>query len=254
MRIEGTIRLQENDKYYTITIDRPEKKNALTLAMYQTLVAYLKQAEANDAVHFIVLKGAGECFTAGNDLKDFASTTTFADMQPILQFLHALHRFSKPVIAAVQGEAIGVGTTLLLHCDYVLATDQSTFQLPFSRLGLCPEFASSLLLPQCVGMRKATELLMLGLPFDATKALDMGLLNQLVSARQLEEKLQQVIGYFQQIPLQSLLATKQLLKRTDQQAVTELINHEAREFGRLLQSETTQAIIGAFLKKESIHD
>ncbi len=254
MSIEGAVQLQEGDKYYTITIDRRAKKNVLTLAMYQTLVSHLKQAEAKEQVHFIVIKGAGDCFTAGNDLNDFANTTTFADMQPILQFLHALHRFSKPVIAAVNGEAIGVGTTLLLHCDYVLATEKATFQLPFSRLGLCPEFAASLLLPQCVGMRKATELLMLGLPFDAPKALDMGLLNQLVPTRQLEEKLQQVIQYFQQIPLQALLATKQLLKRTDQQTVTDLINHEAREFGRLLQSDTTQAIIGSFLKKDTMHD
>jgi enoyl-CoA hydratase/carnithine racemase len=254
MSEEGIVQLREDEKYYTITINRPSKKNALTLAMYRTLVAHLKQAEANDNIHFIVIRGAGDCFTAGNDLMDFAQTTTFADMQPILQFLHALHRFPKPIIAVVTGEAIGIGTTLLLHCDYVIATDNATFQLPFSRLGLCPEFASSLLLPQYVGLRKATELLMLGLPYNATKAFDMGLLNQLVALSQLEDKLEQTIRHFQQIPLQALLATKQLLKRTDQQVVTDLINHEAREFGRLLQSETTQNIIASFLKKGVHHD
>lgn len=253
MSVDGSIQLHDSDKYYTIVINRPAKKNALTLAMYQTLVSYLKKAEAADNIHFIVIRGEGNCFTAGNDLQDFANTTT-ADMQPILEFLHTLHRFPKPIIAAVSGEAIGVGTTLLLHCDYVLATETALFQLPFSRLGLCPEFAASLLLPQCVGMRKASELLMLGLPFDATKALDMGLLNQLVATRQLEEKLKQVIKHFQDIPLQALLATKRFLKGAGQQPVTELINDEAREFGRLLQTDVAQQRIHAFLHKGPKHD
>ena len=168
----------------TLTFNRLDKKNAITRAMYTTLAEALEVATADDTVRVVVIQGDPTCFTAGNDLLDFLSNppdmTPGAEPAPVVRFLDILRDFPKPLIAAVAGPAVGIGTTLLLHCDLVYAADNAAFSLPFVNLGLCPEAGSSLLLPQLVGYQRAAEKLLFGEPFSAEDALDMGLVNRVL--------------------------------------------------------------------------
>ena len=151
----------------TLTFNRPEKKNAIDAAMYEALAAHLGSAGADRAVRAVLITGAGNAFTAGNDLKDFGDPRFIQPDSPVLTFMHALAGFEKPVIAAVNGIAVGIGVTLLLHCDLVYAADSATFSMPFVQLGLVPEFGSTLLLPAIAGRVAAAEKLLLGKPFAA---------------------------------------------------------------------------------------
>jgi enoyl-CoA hydratase/carnithine racemase len=167
----------------TIEFNRPEKKNAITSAMYQSMADALKDAEGDVAVRAIVIQGKPEVFTAGNDLEDFMknSSAEVGD-RPVAQFMRALSSATKPVIAAVAGNAVGIGTTLLMHCDLVYAGENAKFAMPFTQLGLCPEFASSMLFPAMVGYPRAAEKLLLGEAFGAEEAYDMGLISKVAEA------------------------------------------------------------------------
>src|SRR6266704_3336510 len=178
------VSVEVTDRILSVRMDRPEKKNALTRAMYIAMTEALRQAEANSAVRVIFITGTGDSFTAGNDLVDFANAAP-GETSPAIAFLQTLAGAQKPVVAAVNGTAIGIGTTMLLHCDLVYAASSARFQLPFVNLGLCPEAASSFILPRMMGHHRAAELLFLGGPFDAGMARDFGIVNEVYADQEL---------------------------------------------------------------------
>ncbi|MFM4805191.1 enoyl-CoA hydratase [Aeromonas bivalvium] len=238
-----TILVEQQDGLLTLTLNRPDKRNALNTAMYRALTEALRQATADDAIHALLIQGQPDCFTAGNDLADFMGKQSLTADDPILQFLHTLADFPKPVIAAVAGPAVGIGTTLLLHCDLVYLGDNARLQLPFVELGLVPEFASSLLLPRAVGHLKASELLLLAEAIDAGEALRLGLANRVLAADELLPfALTQGLTLAAKPP-KALQRSKALLKQELKQAVHFVIDTEARAFSLALQGEEAQARI-----------
>ena len=176
---------ETKDGILRIEIDRPDKKNALTAAMYQAMADAIKAAEADAKVRVVLIHGKADLFTAGNDLQDFLDNRPRDDDRPAFQFLRNISRAQKPIVAAVAGAAVGIGTTMLLHCDLVYAAPNARLQLPFVNLGLVPEAASSLLLPALIGYQRAAELLLLGEPFSAQKAKEIGLVTEVVPEDQL---------------------------------------------------------------------
>ncbi|WP_235603276.1 enoyl-CoA hydratase-related protein [Piscirickettsia litoralis] len=211
--------------------------------MYRAITSELRASEKNDNIKAVLFTGIGDSFTSGNDLKDFAKLKTAEDFKDIVSFLHTVSEYKKPMIAAVNGLAIGIGTTLLFHCDLAFATPNAHFQLPFIDLGLCPEGASSLLLTQTAGYKKATELLMTGRAFTAQEALEFNMINELFSKDSLLEKTLNHLNALTQKPTQALQVTKQLLKRPHAQAIAEAIEVECAYFIKQLQTQETQDII-----------
>jgi enoyl-CoA hydratase/carnithine racemase len=210
------ITLRREDGILEIRFARPQKKNAITGAMYQALTEALAEAERDPAIRVAVLFGSGGSFTAGNDLQDFIAAPPAGGDAPVVRFLEALVRFPKILVAGVAGPAVGIGTTLLLHCDLVLAAPDVRFQLPFVDLALVPEAASSLLLPRLVGLQRATELLLLGEPFDAARGLELGLVNRVVPVAALEDSTLALARRVAAKPPAAVLATKRLLRRPDE--------------------------------------
>lgn len=230
-----------------VRIHRPDRKNALTLAMYTGLTAALDAAARDPAIRAVVLTGSGDSFTSGNDLADFLANPPRDEQSPVFQFLSALCQFEKPLIAAVNGVAIGIGVTLLLHCDLVYARAGATLQLPFVNLGLCPEGGSSLLLPRLIGYPRAAELLLLGEPFSAEQALEWGLINGLGADAELTLDLalasaRRLAG----LPAAAVQLSKALLKRSETAAVQETIAVESRHFMALLHSPEAAIALQAF--------
>ncbi|HET6326588.1 MAG TPA: enoyl-CoA hydratase [Planctomycetaceae bacterium] len=232
-----------------IRIDRPDKKNALTAAMYTGLVEAFLRAEADPAVRVLLLCGSETCFTAGNDLQDFMNAPPRDDSSPTIRFLKQLPATHKPLIAAVAGPAIGIGTTMLLHCDLVYADPNTKFQLPFVTLGLCPEAASSFLLPQIFGHPRAAEMLLLGDPFSATQALEMGLINGITPAGEVIATAAIKARQMAERPAASLLLTKALLKRAHARQVEETMNEELGHFGARLKSPEAAEAFRAFFER-----
>ena len=230
-----------------IEFNRPDKKNALTFEMYGLAADALESANDDRAVRAIIFTGKGDCFTSGNDLADFLSATEDNIDQRLIRFLTAVPNCSKPIIAAVQGHAVGIGTTLLLHCDLVYAENNAKLQLPFVNLGLCPEFGSSLLLPQLVGQRRAAELLLLGEPIDAQTACDYGLLNAVVEDA-LGTALQQAKKLAAQ-PAAAIRLTRSLLHRENRQLLLDTIEMEGIEFARCMQSPEAKESMMAFMER-----
>ncbi|MEZ6931049.1 enoyl-CoA hydratase-related protein [Aeromonas sp. S16(2024)] len=234
---------EQQDGLLTLTLNRSDKRNALNTEMYLALTAALRQATQDDAVHVLLIQGQGDCFTAGNDLADFMGKSSLEADDPILQFLHTLADFPKPVIAAVGGPAVGIGTTLLLHCDLVYLGENARLQLPFVELGLVPEFASSLLLPRAVGHLKAAELLLLAEAIDAGEALRLGLANRVLAVEELLPFARaQGVKLAAKAP-KALQKSKALLKQELRQAVHFVIDLEARAFSLALQGEEAQSRI-----------
>ena len=245
-----SISTERRDGILLIEINRPEKKNALTLAMYTALAEVLKQAEADATVRAMLLHGQPEVFSSGNDLHDFASFAPdrLLESQPAYDFLFALSGATKPVVAAVNGGAIGIGTTLLLHCDLVYAGEQARFQLPFVNLGLCPEGAASLLLPMLMGHRRAAELLLLGEPFSARKAWEIGLVNEILPDSQV---LDHALARARQLAAQppaSVRLTKRMIKQEWVAAVGRTLRAEAVQFAERLQSPEAKEAFQAFFE------
>ena len=233
----------------TIGFDRIEKKNALTAGMYQTMADALTRAEADPAVRVILISGVGGNFTAGNDLADFLETPPMDDSAPVFRFINGFANLQKPFVAAVEGVAVGVGTTMLLHCDLVYAGSSARFVLPFANLGLTPEAASSLLLPLCAGHTRAAEMLMLGEAFSAQTALDAGIVNTVLPDGQvLDHALQRCRKLIAQ-PAESLRLTKQLMKRAQQALIRETMNVEADVFKQRLMSPDAKEAFSAFFEK-----
>ncbi|MEN3364424.1 MAG: hypothetical protein V7606_1698 [Burkholderiales bacterium] len=234
----------------TIEFNRVEKKNAITSAMYQIMADALKDGEGDPAVRAILISGKPEIFTAGNDLDDFLRNPPPAGSdRPVTQFMRALSSASKPVVAAVSGAAIGIGTTMLMHCDLVYAADNAKFSMPFTQLGLCPEFASSMLLPQLVGNQRAAEKLLLGEPFSAQEALQMGFVSKVVPASDLPAFAQAQAAKLVALPASSLRATKRLMKGDQAAAITARMQEENKHFGEMLGAPEAKEAFTAFFEK-----
>lgn len=254
---DDLIHVQHQDGICRIEIARPDKKNALTTAMYTALADALDGAEADAAVRVILIHGQPASasntgmFTAGNDLGDFLANPPLQDdpPPPVFRFLQTFSRLQKPFIAAVNGVAVGVGTTLLLHCDLVYAGQGARFQMPFVSLGLCPEAASSLLLPAIAGHARAAELLLLCEPFSAQQGHEMGLINAVLPD---EEVLAHALAKAQKLaalPTTSVKLTKQLLKKSQQALIDQTMRDEIRHFKELLVAPAAKEAFAAFFEK-----
>jgi len=231
-----------------LRLNRPEKRNAITFLMYERLTGALTAAQAEDQVRAVLLSGEGACFSAGNDLQDFLSGPTFTAAHPAMQFLRTLATFGKPLLAAVHGHTVGIGVTILLHCDLIIAARNTQLSLPFVALGLVPEAGSSLLLPRLLGYQRAAELLFLGQPFNADTAYRLGLVNSVVEEAALLTEARTLARAVAQQPAGSLAATRRLL-RGDEREVLARIEEEARIFGAQLQSEEFRARVRALLAR-----
>lgn len=239
------------DGILTIEFNRAERKNAITSAMYQAMADALFDADRDAAVRAVLITGKPEIFTAGNDLEDFLKTAALpaSDDRPVFQFMRALSSLGKPVVAAVSGAAIGIGTTLLMHCDLVYCADNARFSLPFAQLGLCPEFASSLLLPQIAGYPRAAEKLLLGEAFSAHEAYEMGLVSKVLPVAELPAFARQQAAKLVALPAASIRMTKSLMKRPRQQALDDTLVFETKQFAAMLQGAEAKEAFTAFFEK-----
>ena len=231
-----------------IELNRPDKKNSLVAEMYLALTIALQNAASDSEVKVILFKGGKDCFCAGNDIGDFLDESVLDRDGPIASYLHQLVDVTKPMIAAVSGPAIGIGTTMLLHCDLVYATESSVFSLPFVNLGVCAEAGSSYLLAQQIGHVRAAELLLLGKSFDAHKAKEYGIINDIVDTQTYWEFAQSVAEKLASKPHQALMANKQLMKG-DGQLIHQVIDKEIVEFSKLLKTPEAKRIFDQFLKR-----
>jgi enoyl-CoA hydratase/carnithine racemase len=233
----------------TLTFNRFEKKNSITAAMYQQLADALAAAKDDAAIRVVVFQGHEAIFSAGNDLGEFLNSPPAGGNSPVFQFLSQISQFPKPIVAAVCGPAVGIGTTLLLHCDLVIAGDNAAFSMPFVNLGLCPEAASSLLVPQMMGYHRAAEALLLGEPFMAEAALEIGLVNRVVPPSEATRVAMQWAQKLSTKPISALIETKRLLKKTSSAQVTERIADEGISFSRMLREPAAKEAFTAFMER-----
>jgi enoyl-CoA hydratase/carnithine racemase len=233
----------------TLAFNRPDKKNAITAAMYQTMADTLVEAQRDASVRSMLIRGSANIFSAGNDLEDFMKAPPMGENAPVFQFLRALSSAEKPLVAAVAGPAVGIGTTLLLHCDLVYAADSASFSLPFAQLGLCPEAASSLLLPRVAGYQAAAEKLLLGEAFDAAEAQRMGFVNRVLPASEVDAFAASQAAKLAALPASSLRVTKSLMKRASHQELQTQMSEEAVHFGKMLIAPEAREAFKAFFEK-----
>ena len=233
----------------TITINRLEKKNSFTGDMYAAMADALEAAQADDAVRAVVFQGHETIFSAGNDIGDFLKAPPTTQDVPVFRFMRAISTFAKPVVAAVCGPAVGIGTTMLFHCDLVYAGDNAQFSMPFVNLGLCPEAGSSLLAPQLMGYGRAAEALLLGDPFLAEAALEMGLISRIVPPAEAAALAQRQAQRLAAKPMTALIETKRLMKKGQASLVAERIVDEGTVFGRMLSEPAAVEAFSAFLQK-----
>ncbi|MGC2519504.1 MAG: enoyl-CoA hydratase [Burkholderiales bacterium] len=245
----GHILTECRDGVLRIGFDRAEKKNAITVAMYRALAEALDAAAADGAVRVVLFHGKPGIFTSGNDLSDFLANPPRDENAPTFRFLRVLSHFDKPLVAAVSGAAIGIGTTMLLHCDLVYAAPGTQFVLPFVNLALVPEAASSFLLARLAGWARAAELLLLGEPFGADKAKEIGLINEIVAPGELLDTALASARKLAAKPPAALRLTKSLMKQGMIAAVEQAMAREARAFGERLNSPEAKEAFSAFLEK-----
>ena len=233
-----------------ITIDRPEKKNALTTAMYTALADAVEEGDSNSDVRVMLLHSNGDSFTAGNDLEDFMKNPWQGGaMPPALRFIGAVANAKKPIIAAVHGMAVGIGVTILLHCDLVYAADTARLTTPFVNLGIVPEAGSTLLLPALVGHQRAAELLMLGTPISARRAYELGLVNAVVAPGALLATALEAAQKLAEKPAGAIRATKTLLRKAGQAELERAIREEVEVLSERLASPECREALTAFLEK-----
>ena len=235
----------------TIAFNRVTKKNAITVAMYQAMADGLAQAEGDASIRAIVIQGDAQVFSAGNDLADFMKNPPRGEEAPVFQFLKGIANARKPIVAAVAGAAVGIGTTMLLHCDLVYAGANARFSLPFAQLGLCPEAASSMLLPQLAGYARAAEKLLLGEAFDANEALAMGLVSRVLPAEEVNAFALAQAKKLAALPATSLRGTKALMKDANRAAVLARMSEESTLFGKLLVAPEAREAFSAFMEKRA---
>lgn len=233
----------------TLTLNRVDKKNSITAAMYAAMADALERASQDAAVRALVLQGHPTVFSAGNDISDFLNNPPAGAESPVFRFLRAISTFPKPLVAAVCGPAVGVGTTMLFHCDLVYAGDNAAFSMPFVNLGLCPEAASSLLVPQMMGYHRAAEALLLGEPFMAEAALEVGLVNRIVPPTEANGIAQAQARKLAAKPVNSLVETKRLMKQGQAAAVARQIAEEGDLFARMLTEPAAREAFSAFMEK-----
>ena len=232
-----------------IRMQRPDKRNALNVEMYGAMAAALRKANGDPQVRVAVIAGGPDCFSAGNDILDFVGNPPSDDSHPVMQFLYALTGFEKPLVAAVNGLAVGIGTTLLLHCDLAYASEDARFHLPFVNLGLCPEAASSLLLPLRAGSHRAAEAILLGQPFDAATALAWGIVNRLTAPGKAEEAAMEAAMRIAQQPPAAIRAARQLLREPLRFPVQDALRREAGIFAERLSSPEAAEAFQAFMQR-----
>ena len=233
----------------TLTLNRLARKNSITAAMYGFLADAIEQAAADPAIRVVVLQGHETIFCAGNDIGDFLNKPPAGPDSPVFRFLHGIARFPKPLVAAVCGPAVGIGTTLLLHCDLVYAGDNAAFSMPFVNLGLCPEAAASLLVPQMLGYHRAAEALLLGEPFMAEAALEVGLVNRVVPPMEANGVAQAAARKLAAKPPSALAETKRLMKQGLQAQVLRQMAEEGASFTRMLSEPAAKEAFSAFMDK-----
>jgi enoyl-CoA hydratase/carnithine racemase len=233
----------------TIEIARPEKKNALTLAMYRAMADAITAATTDPQVRALLITGQPGIFTSGNDIEDFMQRPADGMESPAFLFMKALLACDKPVIAAVTGAAIGVGTTMLLHCDFVYVSDEARLAMPFTSLGLVPEFASSLVVPQLMGNVRAAEKILLGDPFSGTEAVECGIANAVLPAAEVVPHARRIAERFNALPPGAVQESKKLLRRARAQAALETLAVEGEVFARRLRSPEAQEAFSAFFQK-----
>jgi enoyl-CoA hydratase/carnithine racemase len=247
--MDAHVLVERKDSVLSIMLARPERRNAITAAMYSALADAIESAADNRSIRLITIEGQGDDFTAGNDLGDFLQAMPepgSGEDIPVWRLLRALARNQVPVIAAVHGNAVGIGTTMLFHCDFVLAEEDCRLVMPFVDLGLVPEAASSMLLPRLAGRRRAARHLLLGEPFGAGEALDMGLASHVVPQGQLKGALAGLVAALIAKPPEALRQTQALLRREDTEEILERMNLENGHFAERLQSDEVKAAITAF--------
>jgi enoyl-CoA hydratase/carnithine racemase len=232
-----------------LAFDRLDRKNAITAAMYAALADGLVSAREDGEVRVVLIRGHQEVFTAGNDLGDFLNNPPHGNESPVFRFLQAISTFPKPIIAAVSGAAVGVGTTLLMHCDAVYASETAKFSMPFANLGLCPEAASSLLFPRLVGLQQASEKLLFGEPFNAQEAHAMGLVNRVVPVDQLQAFAMDRAQSLAMRPMASLLTTKRLIREGSAELIASTMQKEGEQFRRMLGEPAAREAFTAFMQK-----
>lgn len=245
--VSGHVLISQSGGVCELRLNRPDKRNALTIAMYDTLWEAVVRAEADDSIKVILLSGAGACFTAGNDLGDFLSGDSQNDERGAVRFIRLLPKIRKVLMAAVHGSTVGIGVTVLLHCDLVLAARNTRLTMPFVNLGLVPEAASSLLLPRLVGQQRAAELLFLGTPLDCAAAHALGLVNHAVEDDRLLEEARALAQKVAAQPAGALRATKQLLR--SETGVSARVEEELQAFRERLTSTEFRNAAQAFFNK-----
>jgi enoyl-CoA hydratase/carnithine racemase len=233
----------------TITFNRLDKKNSITSAMYAAMADAVDQAAADASVRVVLFQGHESIFSAGNDIGDFLNQPPTTQESPVFRFLRGIASFQKPMLAAVAGPAVGIGTTMLFHCDLVYAGDNAAFSMPFVNLGLCPEAASSLLVPRMFGYHRAAEALLMGEPFFAEAAQEVGLVNRVVPPTEVNGYAQAQARKLAAKPLSSLVETKRLMKGGAQQEVLQVMAEEGKSFGRMLREPAAKEAFGAFMAK-----
>ena len=244
----SNIQVQDVQGVRVIRLNRPDKRNALDLDMYKQLTEYLIEGEADNDIRAFMLRGDNNCFTSGNDVADFLKNSDLGPNHPAVRFLFCLLELKKPMVAAVAGSAVGIGTTVLLHCDLVYADHTAKFQLPFVNLALVPEAGASLLLPELIGYQKAAELLLLGEPFDAATAHSLNMINAIIPSDELFEHALNQAQKLAAQPPQALQMTRQLM-RPHKSRVQHQMHQELEQFGVRLRSDEAKAKFQAFLKK-----
>lgn len=244
-----SIKMETRDGVASIEIARPEKKNAITVAMYERMTAALAAANDDAEVRAVLIHGQAEVFTAGNDLEDFRQNPPATMDAEVFNFMRVLGDAEKPVVAAINGAAVGIGTTMLMHCDLVYCGDTAMFSMPFVGLGLCPEFASSLLLPLNAGYHKACEKLLLGEPFGAEEALEMRIVNRILPPDEVLAYAKKQAARFNGLPPDAVRASKRLLRQAWKSLTEKAIVDEAQTFGKLLESPAAKEALAAFFER-----
>lgn len=248
--MNGTVETTREGGVLTLLMNRPDKKNALTDAMYGALREGLERAEGDTSVRVVVIRGAGDMFCAGNDIGDFLAAASGGDITQanVFRFIRLLGTFTKPLVAGVQGRAVGIGTTMLLHCDHVVVADNALLTTPFVGLGLVPEAASSMLLPARIGHARAFAMLAMGEAMGANDALACGLANAVVPNAGLDEAVAKAAGHLAQLPPGAVQATKALMRDPD--AIAAKMDEEIAIFAQRLQSAEAREAFTAFMEKQ----
>lgn len=247
------VRVEKQDAVLAITLTRPERRNAITVAMYAALADAFEGAAKDGSIRVITVRGEGQDFAAGNDLADFLEAAPRIDEEiPVWRLLRALATCEIPIVAAVHGNCVGIGTTMLLHCDLVIADENARFSMPFVDLGLVPEAASSLLFPRLAGRRRAARYLLLAEPFEAAEALEIGLISHVATQGTLDQLMDRIVASLLAKPAEALRQTQRLLSQGRQSEILERMKVESDAFAeRLASAEVKEAIAAFFAKRNS---